>query len=180
MFRSIIIGNLGADALVKNENGKPFVSFSVGHNDRWTDTDGNVKESTQWISCAMNGDGGKLLPYLKKGKAVYVEGRTTTRVYSSEKLRKMVAGVNINVDHLELIGGSTDDVPRRLATTDGVLHDVHKAYYIELEESKQILGKGREADLLSADNRIFTLVKGGWVTQKQLPKTADEEQAEVY
>lgn len=182
MFRSIIIGNLGADAQVKNENGKVFVSFSVGHNDRWTDAEGNVKESTQWISCAMNGDGGKLLQYLKKGRAVYVEGRTTTRVYSSEKLRKMVAGVNISVDHLELLGGNTDDVPRVLASNDGELHNIFKAYYIEAETAKKILGKNKEVSLLSADGRTFTLVKGGWVTPRIQSDSNDvkNEQVEVY
>lgn len=174
MFRSIIIGNLGADAQVKNENGKQFVSFSVGHNDRWTDTDGNIKETTQWVSCALNGDGGKLLPYLKKGKAVYIEGRTTTRIYSSEKLRKMVAGVNVSVDHLELLGGQTEDVPRSLATSDGELHQVHKAYYIEDEEAKSILGKEEKTSMWGADGRLFSLVKGGWVA----PVTNNERDAE--
>lgn len=164
MFRSIVIGNLGADAQVKNENGKAFVSFSIGHNEKWTDAEGNTKEATQWISCALNGDGGKLLPYLKKGKAVYVEGRTTLRVFSSEKLRKMVAGVNISVDHIELLGGNTDEVPRLLATSDGELQTVNKAYYIADDVAKQILGKEKVANLFASDGRVFTLVKGGWVS----------------
>lgn len=164
MFRAIVIGNLGSDARVENNNGRPFVSFSVGHNDRYTDSQGNVKETTQWISCAMNGDGGKLLEFLKKGKSVYVEGRCSTRVFSSEKERRMVAGVNLSVDHLELLGGSSDEVPRNLADSQGLLHRTNKAYYIAAEEAKAICGKEKTANLFSVDNRVFLLQKAGWVT----------------
>lgn len=163
MFRSIIIGNLGSDARVETSNGRQFVSFSVGHNDRYTDKDGVEHDSTQWISCAMNGDGGKLLQYLKKGRQVYVEGRTTTRVFSSEKERRMVAGVNLSVDHLELVGGQVEEVPRRLADSTGYLHDVKKAYFIGQTEARTLCGEKPEVLLMSTDNRRFSVNRNGWI-----------------
>lgn len=163
MFRAIIIGNLGADARVENNNGRPFVSFNVGHNDRYTDANGVEHNSTQWISCALNGDGGRLLPYLKKGRAVYVEGRCSTRVFSSEKLRRMVAGVNVSVDHLELLGGNSDDVPRSLVDSDGTVYPVSKAFYIEPSVAATLVGSGASAVLSAADGRQFAVVADGWV-----------------
>lgn len=178
MFRAIIIGNLGSDAHVESNNGRPFVSFNVGHNDRYTDAEGQVKETTQWISCALNGDGGKLLPYLKKGKAVYVEGRASTKVFSSEKLRRMVAGVNISVDHLELLPGSPETMPRQVATSEGLLHNVNKAYYLSETEAKAIVGKGKEATVYSPSGQPITLLKNG-ILLPQEPTPAKPEQTEA-
>lgn len=177
MFRAIIIGNLGSDAKVESNNGKPFVSFSVGHNDRWTDANGNVKESTQWISCALNGDGGQLLQYLKKGKSVYVEGRCTTRVFSSQKLRCMVAGVNLSVDHLELLASKpAEEVPRQLGDSNGGLHNVNKAYYIENGEAEELLGNEQAVPMFSTDGRLFTLQRGGWVSPVLQPTEEEVQQ----
>ena len=176
MFRAQIIGNLGADAHVEQNNGRPFVSFSVAHNDRFTKDDGTVKETMQWISCAMNGDGGKLLEHLKKGRLVYVEGRATTRVFSSEKERRMVAGVNISVDHLELIGSQTDVVPGRLFDRDGVMHTTQKSYWINEAEAKAILGKNKQAVLYSQSGQPFTLSEPCWVApQADEPQTKEQE-----
>lgn len=178
MFRAIIIGNLGSDARVENNNGRPFVSFNVGHNDRYTDSEGNVKETTQWISCALNGDGGKLLPYLKKGKAVYVEGRASTRVFSSEKLRRMVAGLNISVDHLELLPGSTESIPRQVATSEGLLHNVNKAYYLTGTEAKAIVGQAEQATVYSPSGQPITLLKNGiLLTQEATPAKPEQTEA---
>lgn len=176
MFRAIVIGNLGSDAKVESANGKPFVSFSVGHNDRWTDANGNVRESTQWISCALNGDGGQLLQYLKKGKSVYVEGRCTTRVFSSQKLRCMVAGVNLSVDHLELLAGKpSEEMPNQLSDGNGELHNVNKAYYIEAGEAARLLGEEKEMPMFSGDGRLFTLQAGGWVLPVLQQQSVNEQ-----
>ena len=80
MIKLSIIGNLGADAEVKNHNGKEFVSFRVAHTDRFTQ-DGQTKETTTWVSCILNGNGGNLLPYLKKGTKVFCHGDFSIRLY---------------------------------------------------------------------------------------------------
>lgn len=67
MIKVEIIGNLGADATLQEKNGNRFVAFRVANTDKWVDkSTGQVIESTQWISCTLNGDGGALLPYLKR------------------------------------------------------------------------------------------------------------------
>ena len=79
----------------------------------------------------MTGDkDAKVLPYLKKGVKVYVEGRPSYRLYSSEKLRSMQVGVDLHVTSVELCGGSSDAVPRQVADSNGILHDVTKCYWL--------------------------------------------------
>lgn len=110
MIKVEIIGNLGADAMLQVVNGNKFVSFRVANTDAWTDKQtGEIKKSTQWISCSLNGDGGALLPYLKKGTKVFVRGNAQFVVFSSTKSRQMEVGVNLYVREIELCGGSKEN-----------------------------------------------------------------------
>ena len=68
MLNFNVIGNLAADAEVKNFSSGDWVTFRVAHN--FKDADG--KDRTQWVSCMLKGSGGKLLDYLKKGQLVFV------------------------------------------------------------------------------------------------------------
>lgn len=108
MFKVEVIGNLGADAVVKSENGRDWVQFNVAHTDKWKSDDGTVHEQTQWVSCFINGRDTKALPYLVKGKQVFVRGDARLRTYSSEQQRGVVAGISINVREYELIGGKVE------------------------------------------------------------------------
>lgn len=111
MIKMEIIGNLGADAQLQVYNGNKFVSFRIANTDAWTDkATGEIKKSTQWISCTLNGDGGNLLPYLKKGTKIFVRGNAQIVVYSSPKTHQMEAGVNLFVREIELCGGSKEEV----------------------------------------------------------------------
>lgn len=105
MLRIEMIGNLGADAEVKENNGRKFISFRVAHSDKWKDAvSGQEHVSTVWASCALNGDGGNLLQYLKKGVKVFLRGSMSMNIYSSPKTHQMECGLNISVWELELCG----------------------------------------------------------------------------
>lgn len=174
MLQFEVIGNLGADAQVKTENGRQFVSFNVAHTDAWQAQDGQQHKSTQWVSCAMNGDGGNLLQYLRKGKTVYVQGRGSARIYSSPKEHRMVAGLNISVDRIELLSGSDDVVPRRIVSTDGELIDVNKAYYIDINKAKAMGASKNKSVLMSSQSgQQFSVDGNGFVWP-----TADSAQSE--
>lgn len=136
MLQLQVIGNLGVDAELKTENGREYVQFRVAHSEKFTNRHQQVEKRTTWVTCFMEGNGGKLLPYLKQGAKVYVSGAMSLRVYTSEKARGYVAGASVNVRSIELCGGTTDAVPRELLTTDGEVVQVHKAFY-------------------TADNRLF-------------------------
>lgn len=107
MLKLVIIGNLGADAELRNANGAQFLSFRVAHSDRWTDRNtGEVHDNTTWVSCTLNGDGGNLRQYLKQGAKVFVYGDVSTRIYVSSKDGKQYAGIDCRVRQLELCGGA--------------------------------------------------------------------------
>lgn len=106
MIRIEMIGNLGADAELKDNNGRKFVSFRVAHTDKWKNSQtGQDNVSTVWASCAINGDAHNLLPYLKKGVKVFVRGSVQLNMYSSPKTHQMECGLNIAVWEIELCGG---------------------------------------------------------------------------
>ena len=110
MIKIEVIGNLGADAQLQVVNGNKFVSFRVANTDSWTDkVTGEIKKSTQWISCSLNGDGGSLLQYLKKGTKVFVRGNANMVTYSSPKTHMIEVGVNLFVREIELCGGTKDE-----------------------------------------------------------------------
>ena len=106
MIKLEVIGNLGADAEVKVYNGNKFVSFRVAHTDKWVDRQtGVISTQTTWVSCSLNGDGGGLTPYLKKGTKVFVRGTPNFVTYSSPTTHKIETGVNLFVREIELCGG---------------------------------------------------------------------------
>lgn len=110
MIKVEIIGNLGADAQLQEKNGNRFVAFRVANTDKWVDkSTGQVIESTQWISCTLNGDGGALLPYLKRGTKVFVRGNAQFVIFSSAKTRQMEVGVNLFVREIELCGSQKEN-----------------------------------------------------------------------
>lgn len=110
MIKVEVIGNLGADAQLQVVNGNKFVSFRVANTDAWTDKQtGEIKKSTQWISCSLNGDGGSLAPYLKKGTKVFIRGNAQFVIFSSAKTHKMEVGVNLFVREIELCGGQKEN-----------------------------------------------------------------------
>lgn len=173
MLQSIIIGHIGADAVVKESNGRKFVSFRVAHSERYKDAQGVQHDTTQWVSCALNGDGGGLLPYLVKGAQVCVIGRTSSRVYSSPTQRQMVASIDVNVDRVELLGGTPDVVPGVLYTTDGKQINVLRLYSVDITTMEQLHPtKANPVELVARSGKRFSLDAAGFITP--INSTSDE------
>lgn len=121
MIKMLFIGTLGADAEFKHSdtatNGSKFVTFRAAHNDTWTDAAGMRHENVTWVDFIMN-DHPKVAQYLKKGTMVYVEGRSSLRVYSSPKDRCMKAGMTIQVQRIELLSAKrSEQEPQNKAAT---------------------------------------------------------------
>lgn len=154
MLKLTVIGNLGSDAELRKESGQPFVSMSIAHTEKRKDAQGVEHESTQWISATLNGDGGNLLPYLKKGTRVYAYGDVATRLFHSEKDRMMKAGLNLFIRNIELVGSTPDLVPRDLYSYDGAAHRIGKYYYCEDAHGEVLVDR--------AGNQ-FTVNNDGWV-----------------
>lgn len=155
MLKLTVIGNLGSDAELRKESGQPFVSMSIAHTEKRKDAQGVEHETTQWISATLNGDGGNLLPYLKKGTRVYAYGDVATRLFHSEKDRMMKAGLNLFIRNIELVGAAPDAVPRDLYSYDGAAHRIGKYYYCEDAHGEVLVDR--------AGNQ-FTVTPDGWVS----------------
>lgn len=98
-----IIGNLGADALIKEFKGQKFISFSVAHTESYTDGQGQKHERTIWVSCLKYGESA-VINYLKKGTRVFLRGELSVKTY--EAGGSVQVGINCKVKELQLLGGS--------------------------------------------------------------------------
>lgn len=83
MNRVQIMGNLGKDPEIKVTNsGKAVARLSVAVNRKYTDSQGEEKQYTEWVNVVA---WGKLAEAagneLQKGDYVYAEGRYSTRSY---------------------------------------------------------------------------------------------------
>jgi single-strand DNA-binding protein len=103
MLVSEIIGNIGADAEIKEFSGKKYVSFSVAHSDFSKDQNGNKIEQTTWVSILWYGDGGGLFQYLKKGAKVFIRGRQRVKLYADKNGMAQFA-INVNASEVILCG----------------------------------------------------------------------------
>ena len=140
---------MGADAVVRESNGGKFISFRIAHSEKWTDANGHEMERTQWIDVVMNNAESAVLPYLKQGIKVFVHGHAMLRVFSSQKERKMVAGIQVKATEVELCGGTYDDVPREVINPEtSEVYKVLKMYWtadgwkgMKKDETKPLIDK---------------------------------------
>jgi len=88
--RIIIIGNLGSDPEMRfTPNGRPVTSFSVATNRRYTTSEGERREETEWftvVTWARLAE--QCNQYLTKGRLVYVEGRLRTHTWEGQDGQK--------------------------------------------------------------------------------------------
>lgn len=172
MLQQILVGTLGADAQLQEKDGHKFTTFRVAHNESWTDAANQKHENTIWVDCILN-DHPKVAEYLRRGQQVVVMGTTSLRIYSSAKDRCMKAGMTINVQRIELIGGASDPIPTKLYDSNGVQHDVQKWFQVDI----------RSCSLISSRGQQFTVDEYGWVypannsNSQQTNSTQDEEPA---
>ena len=65
-------GRLGQDP----ENNNGAVKFSIATSEKYTNSQGEKVENTQWHNCVAFGKTGEILQkYLKKGQEVFIEGK---------------------------------------------------------------------------------------------------------
>ncbi len=174
MLKAELIGNLGADAEIKSGEGYSFVSMRIANTEKWKAEDGTEHTDTQWIDVVYSKTDSGLLPFLKSGVKVFVRGFVRLRVYSSQKDRKMKAGLTINATEIELCGGSSDVVPRQLVIPEtGDIVDVAKYYQANVDTSKW--KKDDTGFLVDKAGNQYELRKGGWVAPIVAEDSQDQE-----
>lgn len=124
MLKAEIIGTIGADAEIKDFSGKKYVYLSVACNDYAKDQQGNRTDTTTWVSVLWYGEGGGLLPYLKKGAKVFIRGNLKAKAYT-DKQGAAKASININAFEVQLCGfkgdgntSTTAQAPARQSTSN--------------------------------------------------------------
>ena len=98
-----LIGNLGADATIKQFSGQSYIAFSVAHTESYTDGQGQKHERTTWVSCLKYGESA-VINYLKKGTRVFVRGDLSAKAYEANGTPQV--GLNCRVKELQLLGGN--------------------------------------------------------------------------
>lgn len=175
MLKVELIGNLGADAEVKDSQGNKFVAMRIAHSEKWKDQNQQEHERTIWVDATMNDTEAKVLPYLRQGVKVFVRGNASLRVYSSPKDKCMKAGLTISVREIELVGGQSEDVPRRLIDPQTAqLLDVTKHYWCNRNNAE--LADDVMYNLVDERGRQYVMNKGGFVVPAAAPDPAAQEQ----
>lgn len=107
MLQIEVIGNLGKDAEVKEFSGKKYVCFSVAHteNVRAQKPGEPPTQRTTWLSIYWYGEGGAVLPYLKRGAKVFVRGTMRNNLYTDRTGQTRV-DINVNAREVYLCGSS--------------------------------------------------------------------------
>ena len=174
MLKVELIGNIGADAEVKDFQGNKFVTFRVAHSSRYKDAQGNETESTTWVDVTMNDTESKVVPFLKQGVKVFVRGNASLRVYSSPKDKMMKAGLQVSAWEIELCGGQSEDVPRQLIDpSNGALFDVTKHYWCN--RSTDGMKTDEYVELVDKKGRSYMMNFGGFVIPFQEGTQAEQE-----
>ena len=117
----IITGNLGQDAQEKAfPDSTKYWVLNIATTEKWNNKDGEKQEKTTWHRCQLTGKYDKLIPYLRKGQQVCVNGlqrheqydfkdqATNQPVMFGDKPIKMTMSF-IRVNSIELLGGAKND-----------------------------------------------------------------------
>ncbi|MEK6348847.1 MAG: single-stranded DNA-binding protein [Burkholderia sp.] len=103
----ILVGNLGADPEVRYlPSGDAVANIRLATTDRYKDKATNeFKEVTEWHRVAFFGRLAEIVnEYLKKGSAVYIEGRLRTRKWQGQDGQDRYS-TEIVADQMQMLGG---------------------------------------------------------------------------
>ncbi|WP_269532914.1 single-stranded DNA-binding protein [Chitinimonas sp. BJYL2] len=103
----LLIGNLGRDPEIRYlPSGEAVANFSIATTDKWKDKQGQMQEKTEWHNISMFGRLAEIAgQYLKKGSAVYVEGRLQTRKWQDKATGADRYTTEIIANEMKMLGG---------------------------------------------------------------------------
>lgn len=117
MLKMQVIGHLGRDASTNTVNGKTVINFTVAHSEKWKSADGTAQERTTWVDCSWWTDRTAIVPYLKKGTQVYVEGQPEARAFQ-KKDGTPGSSLSVRVGIVQLLGSSGGDKATPIAASE--------------------------------------------------------------
>ncbi|WP_454676639.1 single-stranded DNA-binding protein [Achromobacter marplatensis] len=114
----ILVGNLGREPEVRyNPEGGAICNISVATTSSWKDkATGEKREETEWHRVVMYNRLAEIAgEYLKKGRAVYIEGRLKTRKWQDKDTGADRYATEVVADQMQMLGGKGDEVDREPA-----------------------------------------------------------------
>lgn len=106
----ILVGNLGADPETRfMPNGDAVANIRLATTESWKDkASGEKREITEWHRVVLYRKLGEIAgQYLKKGSAVYVEGRIRTRKWQDKEGQERYT-TEIEANEMQMLGGKSD------------------------------------------------------------------------
>lgn len=82
----ILVGNVGKDPEVRYlDNGVAVAQFSLATSENYKDKEGNKQSRTEWHNIVLwRGLAEVAEKYVRKGQALYIEGKITNRSYDAQ------------------------------------------------------------------------------------------------
>ena len=115
----ILIGNLGADPELRQlSDGGAVCNLRIATTEKWKDkASGDLKESTEWHRVVLFRRLGEVAgEYLRKGSAVFIEGRLRTRKWQDREGQECYT-TEIEASEMQMLGsrpsGSDEDKSRQ-------------------------------------------------------------------
>lgn len=103
----ILVGNLGQDPEIRYAtSGDAVVNLNLATTSKWKDkATGGIKEETEWHRVSIFGKAAEVAgQYLKKGSAVYVEGKIKSKKYTDKQGIERTA-FEITCENFQMLGG---------------------------------------------------------------------------
>lgn len=105
----MLIGNLGRDPESRVLQSGMATNFSIATTRRYRSGSGEVVSETEWHNISMFGKLAEIAAqYLKKGSAVYIEGRIRSRKYQSKDGTEKTA-YEIIADQMQMLSSRNDE-----------------------------------------------------------------------
>lgn len=106
----ILIGNLGRDPELRTfPSGGQVANVTIATTHKWKDRQtGDPREETEWHRLVFNGRLAEIVgQYLRKGNAIYVEGRLRTRKWQGQDGQDRYT-TEIMVNQMQMLGGRSE------------------------------------------------------------------------
>lgn len=105
----IVLGNLGKDPEMRYmPNSEAVCNFSIATTENWKDKDGVKQAKTEWHNIVMYRKLAEIAgEYLKKGSAVYLEGKLQTRKWQTKEGQDRYS-TEIIADQMQMLSGKSE------------------------------------------------------------------------
>jgi single-strand DNA-binding protein len=105
----MLIGNLGRDPEVRMAGESKVANFSIAVTEKFKGREGTQQEKTEWVNIVFWGRQAEICEqYLRKGSAVYIEGKLETRSWDDKATGEKKYRTEVRGILMQMLGGKGD------------------------------------------------------------------------